>query len=74
MLRIIAVWIVEMYTATEAAAVTLCNGGEWLQRPGTVGRCVIGEMAIFDADEDLGQRASVRVRCTMDRDGDTVAR
>jgi bile acid-coenzyme A ligase len=29
---------------------TLCNGTEWLQRPGTVGRCVIGEMAIFDAD------------------------
>ena len=42
--------IVEMYTATEAPAVTLCNGSEWLQRPGTVGRCVIGEMAIFDAD------------------------
>lgn len=42
--------IIEMYTATEAPAVTLCNGSEWLQRPGTVGRCVIGEMAIFDAD------------------------
>jgi bile acid-coenzyme A ligase len=42
--------IIEMYTATEAPAVTLCNGSEWLARPGTVGRCVIGEMAIFDAD------------------------
>ena len=42
--------IIEMYTATEAAAVTLCNGSEWLARPGTVGRCVIGEMAIFDDD------------------------
>jgi bile acid-coenzyme A ligase len=42
--------IIEMYTATEAAAITLCNGNEWLARPGTVGRCVIGEMAIFDDD------------------------
>ena len=42
--------IIEMYTATEAAALTLCNGTEWLQRPGTVGRCVIGEMAVFDDD------------------------
>jgi bile acid-coenzyme A ligase len=40
--------IFEMYTATEAAAVTLCSGSEWLARPGTVGRCFIGEMAIFD--------------------------
>ena len=42
--------ILEMYTATEAAAVTLCSGREWLRRPGTVGRCIIGEMAIFDDD------------------------
>jgi bile acid-coenzyme A ligase len=42
--------IIEMYTATEAAAVALCSGSEWLQRPGTVGRCFMGEMAIFDDD------------------------
>ncbi|HTC59471.1 MAG TPA: AMP-binding protein [Solirubrobacteraceae bacterium] len=42
--------IIEMYTATEAAAVTLCSGSEWLERPGTVGRCFMGEMAIFDED------------------------
>jgi bile acid-coenzyme A ligase len=57
--------IIEMYTATEAAAITLCNGGEWLQRPGTVGRCVIGEMAIFDAEGrplDAGEVGAIWMR------------
>ena len=42
--------ILEMYTATEAAAVTVCSGSEWLLRPGTVGRCFIGEIAILNDD------------------------
>ncbi len=57
--------IIEMYTATEAPAVTLCNGVEWLERPGTVGRCVIGEMAIFDADGaplDAGEVGAIWMR------------
>ncbi len=49
--------IIELYAATEAAAITLCSGGEWLERPGTVGRSFIGEMAIFDqAGEPLPAR------------------
>jgi bile acid-coenzyme A ligase len=42
--------IIETYTATEQTAVTMCDGVEWLARPGTVGRVVQGEMAVFDDD------------------------
>jgi bile acid-coenzyme A ligase len=42
------VW--ELFGATEVQAVTLFTGVEWLERPGTVGRAVVGEMKVLDAD------------------------
>lgn len=40
----------ELYAGTEAQAVTVINGAEWLEKPGSVGRVVSGEMAAFDED------------------------
>ena len=40
------VW--ELYAATEVQAVTVLDGQEWLDHPGTVGRPVIGEIQILD--------------------------
>jgi bile acid-coenzyme A ligase len=38
----------EMYTATEAIGTTLCDGNEWLARPGTVGRGFFTRLRIYD--------------------------
>jgi bile acid-coenzyme A ligase len=43
--------VYENYTATEQSAMTLASGAEWLERPGTVGRAIIGEVAVWDDDE-----------------------
>ena len=40
------VW--ELFGATEVQSVTVMTGQEWLDRPGTVGRPVVGEMRILD--------------------------
>ena len=40
------VW--ELYAATEVQAVTILTGSEWLARPGSVGRPVVGEMQVLD--------------------------
>lgn len=40
----------ELYAGTEAQAVTLITGTEWLEHPGSVGRPIIGEMKILDND------------------------
>jgi bile acid-coenzyme A ligase len=40
----------ELYAATEVQAVTITTGDEWLQRPGTVGRPVVGQIRILDDD------------------------
>jgi acyl-CoA synthetase (AMP-forming)/AMP-acid ligase II len=40
--------ILEYYGATEANGFTACNSLEWLAHPGTVGRCVMGELLILD--------------------------
>jgi bile acid-coenzyme A ligase len=42
--------IFEMYTATEALAGTSIRGDEWLERRGSVGRVVFGEMKIVDPE------------------------
>ncbi|MBP2472291.1 bile acid-coenzyme A ligase [Crossiella equi] len=42
--------LIENYTATEQSAMTLCDGHEWLARPGTVGRVVSGEMEVRGPD------------------------
>lgn len=42
--------ILENYSATEQAAMTLSDGREWLARPGTVGKVFTGEMEIRSDD------------------------
>lgn len=42
--------VLELYAATEQQAVTIIDGAEWLTRPGSVGRPVLGELAILDDD------------------------
>src|SRR3546814_10899587 len=49
--RMIAWWgpiLQEYYAATEAAGVTLINSQEWLERPGSVGKGVLGTVRICD--------------------------
>lgn len=47
--------IYELYGGTEMQAVTIIKGSEWLTHPGSVGRCVIGEMKIIGEDgQELG--------------------
>jgi long-chain acyl-CoA synthetase len=42
--------IVEYYGATEANGFTYCTSEEWLAHPGTVGKCILGELLILDED------------------------
>jgi bile acid-coenzyme A ligase len=42
--------IMELYAGTEAQAVTIITGTEWLEHRGSVGRVMVGEMQAFDAD------------------------
>lgn len=57
--------ILEAYSATEAQAITLIDGQQWLERPGSVGRPVFGEIEIRDLDGkpvDAGTVGRVWVR------------
>jgi bile acid-coenzyme A ligase len=40
----------ELYAGTETQAATLINGHEWLTHPGSVGRPILGEIRILDAE------------------------
>jgi acyl-CoA synthetase (AMP-forming)/AMP-acid ligase II len=40
--------ITEYYGATEANGFTYCDSAEWLAHPGTVGKCILGELLILD--------------------------
>ncbi len=40
--------IMELYAGTEAQAVTIITGSEWLEHRGSVGKVAVGEMAAFD--------------------------
>ncbi len=42
--------IIEYYGATEANGFTFCSSEEWLAHPGTVGKCILGELLILDED------------------------
>ncbi|MFM1751289.1 MAG: bile acid-coenzyme ligase, partial [Actinomycetota bacterium] len=42
--------IFELYAGTEAQAVTIIRGDEWLAHRGSVGRCVTGEMRVLDSE------------------------
>jgi bile acid-coenzyme A ligase len=46
-LRADRIW--ELYGGTEAQAITVINGHEWLRHRGSVGRPVIGEIRVLDA-------------------------
>jgi len=45
--------ILELYGGTELQAMTVVTGAEWVAHPGTVGKPVIGEIEIRDADGAL---------------------
>ncbi|WP_411887206.1 AMP-binding protein [Hydrocarboniphaga effusa] len=48
--------IFELYGGTEMQALTIIRGDEWLQRRGSVGRCVHGQIRIVDeAGNELGR-------------------
>ena len=38
----------EYYAATEGNGLTFCTSEEWLEHPGTVGRCLLGNLMILD--------------------------
>lgn len=40
--------VLELYGSTEGQALTVVDGAEWLTRPGTVGRPVVGEIEVRD--------------------------
>lgn len=42
--------VTEYYAATEGNGFTYCDSAEWLAHPGTVGRCVLGNLLILDED------------------------
>lgn len=42
--------IMELYAGTEAQAVTIISGAEWLEHRGSVGQVTVGEMQAFDAN------------------------
>jgi bile acid-coenzyme A ligase len=42
--------VMELYAGTEAQAVTIITGSEWLEHRGSVGRVAIGEMRVFGED------------------------
>ncbi len=45
--------IAELYAGTEAQAVTVIDGTEWLAHPGSVGRVFTGEMRVTDAEGEV---------------------
>lgn len=43
----------ELYGGTELVSVTVVTGTDWLERPGTVGKPIFGEMKVCDAKGDV---------------------
>ena len=59
--------IFELYAGTEAQAVTIITGTEWLEHRGSVGRVTSGEMKICDEnghDLPVGEQGEVWMRST----------
>ncbi|MGA9277539.1 AMP-binding protein, partial [Ilumatobacter sp.] len=59
--------IYELYAGTEAQAVTIITGTEWLEHRGSVGRVTSGEMKICDEDGNefpVGEQGEVWMRST----------
>ena len=42
--------VMELYAGTEAQAVTIISGAEWLEHRGSVGKVAVGEMKAFDGE------------------------
>ncbi|MEY4229067.1 MAG: bile acid-coenzyme ligase, partial [Actinomycetota bacterium] len=51
--------IFELYAGTEAQAVTIIRGDEWLAHRGSVGRCVTGEMKVLDENGEQVEPGTV---------------
>jgi bile acid-coenzyme A ligase len=51
--------IFELYAGTEAQAVTIIRGDEWLAHRGSVGRCLIGEMKVLGDDAEELPRGEI---------------
>jgi bile acid-coenzyme A ligase len=51
--------VLELYGGTEAQSFTVISGSEWLEHRGSVGRPVLGEMRILDADGNELPRGQV---------------
>ena len=61
--------IYELYAGTEAQAVTIVTGTEWLEHRGSVGRVTTGEMKICDEDGNdlpVGEQGEVWMRSNRD--------
>lgn len=61
--------IFELYAGTEAQAVTIITGSEWLEHRGSVGRVTSGEMKICDEDGNglpTGEKGEVWMRSTRE--------
>jgi bile acid-coenzyme A ligase len=61
--------IYELYAGTEAQAVTIITGTEWLEHRGSVGRVSSGEMKICDEDGNelpVGQQGEVWMRANRE--------
>jgi bile acid-coenzyme A ligase len=61
--------IFELYAGTEAQAVTIITGTEWLEHRGSVGRVTTGEMKICDEDGNdlaVGEQGEVWMRSERD--------
>ena len=59
----------ELYAGTEAQAVTIITGTEWLEHRGSVGRVTTGEMKVCDEDGNelpAGEKGEVWMRSTRD--------
>lgn len=57
--------IFELYAGTEAQAVTIITGVEWLEHRGSVGRVTAGEMKVCDADGNelpVGEEGEIWMR------------
>jgi bile acid-coenzyme A ligase len=64
--------LLELYAGTEAQAATVITGEEWLAHPGSVGRPVLGEIAVLD-DEGNEAPPYVPGRIWMRRDAGGTA-
>jgi bile acid-coenzyme A ligase len=62
--------IIELYAGTEAQAVTVITGREWLEHEGSVGRVISGEIKVCDANGAIlppGEQGEVWMRSTREQ-------